>query len=380
MPGEARPLIDFEQQFGDLDVRQNHRRLIDQCLRGVGHCSIQRRNLQARFGDDGVRQVVGRRHPVNRDELRFQQIQALAHVLVAVGGHGQRQCAGLLEAGELLGRHQVVLEVLELARTLHPDVARAQRVFEFRQCTQFVVAPVYTGIGYHQFLPARLDEAGRRIGGYLAGVVGVHAAQHLNGVENVLGSGRGSQLEHVEEFRRVAAQGGVTLADAVQEIEVIGLHELLRLGDAHSKRIPRHDGLDGGEWVAARLFGVDQRLADAPVQAHFGVDGFARCLELLLMLVLGGVEQLAQDAVVQVDDFVGDGGHALDGQCHEGGVAPLRLELGQVSGRHLATLAGNLEQPVLVNQPLDAGRQVERLPCLEAFNVFQHVTGVRLGR
>ncbi len=32
------------------------------------------------------------------------------------------------------------------------------------------------------------------------------------------------------------------------------------------------------------------------------------------MLVLGSVEQLAQDAVVQVDDFVGDGGHALDGE------------------------------------------------------------------
>jgi hypothetical protein len=98
------------------------------------------------------------------------------------------------------------------------------------------------------------------------------------------------------------------------------------------------------------------------------------------MLVLGGVEQLAQDAVVQVDDFVGDGGHALDGQRHEGGVAPLRLELGQVGGRHLAALAGDLEQPVLVNQPLDAGRQVERLPSLEALDVFQHVPRVRFGR
>jgi len=61
------------------------------------------------------------------------------------------------------------------------------------------------------------------------------------------------------------------------------------------------------------------------------------------MLVLGGVEQLAEDAVMQVDDFVGDGGHAFDGQRHEGGVAPLRLELGQVGGRHLATLTGDLE-------------------------------------
>ena len=53
--GEARPLIDLHQQLGNLDVRQNHGRLVDQCLRGVGHRSIQRRDLQARFGDDGVR-------------------------------------------------------------------------------------------------------------------------------------------------------------------------------------------------------------------------------------------------------------------------------------------------------------------------------------
>jgi hypothetical protein len=61
----------------------------------------------------------------NRGKLRFKQRQPLVQVLVAVGGHGQRQFAGLLEAGEFLGRYQVVLEVLELARPLYPDVARA---------------------------------------------------------------------------------------------------------------------------------------------------------------------------------------------------------------------------------------------------------------
>lgn len=98
------------------------------------------------------------------------------------------------------------------------------------------------------------------------------------------------------------------------------------------------------------------------------------------MLILGSVKQLTQDAVVQVDDFVGDGGHALGGQRHESGVAPLRLEFGQVGGCHLAALAGNLEQAVLVNQPLDAGRQIECLPCLEAFDVFQHMPRIWLGR
>jgi len=49
------------------------------------------------------------------------------------------------------------------------------------------------------------------------------------------------------------------------------------------------------------LFGFEQRLADAPVQAHLIVDGLARGLKLLQVFVLGRVEQLADDAVVQVD-------------------------------------------------------------------------------
>ena len=260
---------------------------------------------------------------------------------------------------------------------MYPNVAGTQRVLHLRQGTQFVVTPVNAGVGHDQFLPARLDEVGRRVRRHLAGIVAVHAAQYLDGVEHVLGGGRGPQLEHVEEFRRVAAQRGVALADAVQEIEILGLCEFLRLGDALGKGIPGHDGLDGSERIAASLLGLDQRLADAAEQPHLGVDRLAGRLELLLMLVLGGVEQLAQDAVVQVNDFVGDGGHTLDGKRDQGRVAARRLELGQVGGRHLAALAGNLEQPVLVNRPLDAGRQVERLPRLEAFDVFQHVPRVR---
>ncbi|RMS49679.1 hypothetical protein ALP64_203344 [Pseudomonas syringae pv. actinidiae] len=35
---------------------------------------------------------------------------------------------GQLEMGEFLGWHQVILEVLELTRSLHPNISRAQRV------------------------------------------------------------------------------------------------------------------------------------------------------------------------------------------------------------------------------------------------------------
>ena len=145
----------------------------------------------------------------------------------------------------------------------------------------------------------------------LAGAVAVHAAQNLDSIEHTFGGGRGSQLEHVEEMRRVAAQGGVALANVMQEIKIRRPRQCLRLGDTGGEGVPRHDGLNSGKRIAAVLLGLDQGLADTSVQPHLVIDRLAAGLKLLLMLVLGRVEQLADDAVVQVDDFIGDCGHAL---------------------------------------------------------------------
>ena len=207
----------------------------------------------------------------------------------------------------------------------------------------------------------------------------MHAAQHIDGIKHALRGRCRAQLEHVQELRRVAAQRGVALADSVQKVEVLGLRELLRLAHAGGEGIPGDHRFDGGERIAAALLGFQQGLTDAAIQAHLVVDGLARRLELLLMLVLGGIEQLAEDAVVQVDDLVGDGGHAFNGQRHQGRITPLRLELGQVGGCHLPALACDLEQAVLMHLPLDARRQVKCLQGFEALNVFEHVPRVRLG-
>ena len=58
MPSEVRPFVHLQQQFGDLDVRQDYGRLVNQRLSGIGHCRIERRDLQARLRDDGVRQLM----------------------------------------------------------------------------------------------------------------------------------------------------------------------------------------------------------------------------------------------------------------------------------------------------------------------------------
>ena len=146
----------------------------------------------------------------------------------------------------------------------------------------------------------------------------------------------------------------------MQKVEPLGLRELQRL--------------------AATALDVQQRLADPPVQPHLVVDRFARGLELFLMTAPGGVEQLANDAVVQIDHFVGDSGRALDGDRHERGISPLGLELGEVGRRHLATFAGDLEEAVLMDCLIDADGKVQRSPGLQPFDVLAHVPRVWFDR
>ena len=102
----------------------------------------------------------------------------------------------------------------------------------------------------------------------------------------------------------------------MQKVEPLGLRELQRFADAGFEPLPWDDGLDGGERIASAALCVQQRLTDSPVQPHFVVDRLARGLELFLVTAPGGVEQLANDAVVQIDDFVGDSGRAFDGDRH----------------------------------------------------------------
>ncbi len=59
MVGKTRTFVHLQQQFGDLDVRQDHRRLVDQGLRSVGHHRVEWGDLQFRLGDGGVGQFVG---------------------------------------------------------------------------------------------------------------------------------------------------------------------------------------------------------------------------------------------------------------------------------------------------------------------------------
>lgn len=66
--------------------------------------------------------------------------------------------------------------------------------------------------------------------------------------------------------------------------------------------------------------------------------------------MFGGTEKFANDAVMQFDHFVGDGGHAFNDHRHQGGIAALRLKLGNIGGLHLPAFTRHFEESVLVDQ------------------------------
>lgn len=98
----------------------------------------------------------------------------------------------------------------------------------------------------------------------------------------------------------------------MQKIKFLWLRQRLCLCHAFGKGLPGYDGLDSSKRIITRLLGVDQHLADTAEQAHLGIDRLPGCLELFLMSLLGIIEQLAQDAVMQINNFICDGGHPLD--------------------------------------------------------------------
>ena len=186
------------------------------------------------------------------------------------------------------------------------------------------------------------------------------------------------QSEHIQQLGRVAAQRCVALADPVQEVEVFRLGKLLCFRNAGCEVVPGNNRFDGGEGITAALLGFKQSLTNPSIEPELVVDRFAVRLKLLLMLVLRRVEQLADDAVVQIDDLVGHGGRSFNRQRDQGGIAALRLELHQVGGGHLSAFARDLQADG--SDESDARcRAEDRGPAgLEPVDMFEHVLGVRL--
>jgi hypothetical protein len=149
--GETGPVVDLKKQFGDLDVGERCRDLLNQVLRRLRHGGVEWRDLQARVGEDSIWEVVRSRKLVHSVQFFLQRGQPDSQVLFVICIDSKRELAWFLQSGELLRRHHVLVEVLELARALNPDIAGSQSILQLRQSAQLAIATINPCIGEDEF-------------------------------------------------------------------------------------------------------------------------------------------------------------------------------------------------------------------------------------
>jgi hypothetical protein len=101
-------------------------------------------------------------------------------------------------------------------------------------------------------------------------VASAHALQHLAGCKQVTRRRRGFHVQSTEQDRHVTPEPVEAVTNQGQAVKVFRLSQSLHFGCALGKHIPRDDRLDGGEWIAARLLGVEQDSTDTSIEAYLG--------------------------------------------------------------------------------------------------------------
>lgn len=136
------------------------------------------------------------------------------------------------------------------------------------------VAAIRSCFGKDELGPAFTDELDRRVAWQLASVAGVHLTEQSDRVQDRLCSRSGVQSEHVQQLGRVAAQCRVYLSDAVQEVEIFRLCELLSLRNAGGELVPRQDRFYSSEGISAILLGLEQSLTTLPYSRTLSLIAF----------------------------------------------------------------------------------------------------------
>ena len=122
--GEARPAMDFREQFGDAQARQHgvetaHERVGGLVLRAANWADRQPLVRESGFG-----QVAGGGERVDLAEARFQELCFHVAPRLEAIGNGETQFADRVPIFESVARQQKVIESAKGAAVLDPDVAR----------------------------------------------------------------------------------------------------------------------------------------------------------------------------------------------------------------------------------------------------------------
>jgi hypothetical protein len=89
VPCKPSPIVDFEQQLGDLDLGQQGVGLPHNLIGFFGNCTYQRRDFKSLGGDDRVREFTRLRDAIDGFKLLFESTQPALKIFFAVGCNDQ---------------------------------------------------------------------------------------------------------------------------------------------------------------------------------------------------------------------------------------------------------------------------------------------------
>jgi hypothetical protein len=88
VPRKPRPIVYFEQQLGDLNVREQGVGQPHQLIGFFGDCTYQRRYFKPGLSDNRVRQFTRLRDTIDGFKLLFESTQPVLKIGFAVGFNG----------------------------------------------------------------------------------------------------------------------------------------------------------------------------------------------------------------------------------------------------------------------------------------------------
>jgi hypothetical protein len=215
---EVRPAIDLGQELGDAHAWYHSVEPLGQILGSLRRHRLQRRDAQGRAGDTDILETVGERVDVDLVEALLEQ-RALAHeVGVDIARHRDRQRAGLIHRGEERPGDELILDGLELAAALDPDVAGTQSIAQLGEQAQLVSPAIDVAVADDSPPPRLPEKAGGRVPRPIPTPTRIEAPHALNGAQEARGGRNSLESERLQEWWTDGSDDGIAPAGECNDV------------------------------------------------------------------------------------------------------------------------------------------------------------------
>jgi hypothetical protein len=126
----------------------------------------------------------------------------------------------------------------------------------------------------------------------------------------------------------------------------------------------------------AVLARVDQGMTHASVQPHLFVDRFSRLGKTLFVFAFSVVKHSTHDAVMHIEDLIGDSRLGIEQYCNERGVASSALQLSQMLSSHLRTFVRELSKTPLMDGLAKLRGEFYLANSMQPIEMREHIFGL----